>query len=823
MTRPACTPSFRCSSLFWRWISYVSLSSAAEGFPVQEDVSRSQSPVETSLLVIQCCVLVIELIIFVCDVFCTTSSWPPSLARIEKFYKLPHTRRITILASPAVWVLMVVLHLIDLKTLDYRQDDCQAILVDPDLAGIGVRTSLYVTSGLVVIMAVLGHFHAEPLPVAELNLFLWVLLSSILFNIVKGYTSGMHPSQKLLAAIITEAYINCLSIGLAMKELLAYRWKTLCTLTLQLFSVLGLITSLAGLNEAHAEMGDEGRCACLRVQWWGSSSTCGQVSSTLWLHVSLLLLNWAYAAWLVLRHSSKYERARRAKSDDKARSGGSQGTTARSIYDSIPATASSTYIPPTLRLLSSCISLEVLLHQIGQQHQEEWKTWGQSAQIIATLWMAFRWVTTIQRMFDAESVERRRDILKHCANGTLIPTIGRIDKTDKMGFAWVIFKAGQISSNHPFGPIPPRRPSDHARFRDSDEGWRAIVLDCRQWPDATDDEKVQLLLQGCKQGDQTLVSNLLEEAAPVNQRDTDGKTALRVAVDHDHESIASLLLQKGADCNIPDAQGQAPLHVCCESGREAIAHMLLLAGGHVSVADANNLWTPLHIAVRSGHTKIATRLLQSRPDTNARDKKHRTPLHIAVRIGNNDMVHLLAPNTDLNARDKKGKTALYIAARYEQEGAAKILLQYGADRDIPDTGHSWTPLHLCARFGRPSVAELLLIGPCNTSLADREEGKTALHIAANFGRENVVDHLLNANCEVDLLDNGGRTALYWAAKDDRDCTRKLVEKGANTTEWNTTNLRILLENYGKTTEQATSMICNRQNEEILATLRRRMS
>lgn len=820
MTNPAYTQYFSVDSLLWRGFLYVWLLSLVNAFPVHQDVSRSLSPVEIALSIIQCCALVVEVIVLLCDVLCTRSSWPSSLARLEKFFRLPHTRLLAISVSPAAWVLMFILHLTNVVTIDYGQEDCQleTITVDPDLAGIGVRISLYATSGLVVLTAILGHFHAEPSHVAELNLFLWVSLSSILFNIVKGFTYGMHPSQKLLAAMITEGYVNCLSIGLAMKELLACRWKTLCTVVLQFLGVLGVIACLADLNKVDEKVGDDGSCACLQFQWWGSSSTCGRVSRTLWLHVCLLFLNWIYGTWFVLRHFSKYELARKARSDDKGHRA-AQGTMAKSIYDSIPATASSTYIPPTMGLLASSISLEVFLQGIGHQDLNLWQTWGQSAQIVATAWMAYRWAITMQQMFDTESVERRRDILKHCANGTLIPTIGRVDKSDKTGFSWVIFKAGQIFSNHPFGPIPPRRHSDHARFRASDEGWREIVLDFRQWPDATDDQKVQLLLQGCKQGDQTLVSNLLEEAAPINECDTDGKTALRIAIDNDHENVASLLLEKGADCNIPDANGQAPLHVCCEFGQEAIAHLLLLAGASVTAADANNMWTPLHTAVRFGHAKIATRLLQSRSDPNARDKKHRTPLHIAVRIGNDQMVQILASNVDLDARDKKGKTALYLAARVEREGAAKILLQCGADRNIPDTGHGWTPLHVCARFERSFVAKLLLSGPCNTGLVDREEGKTALHIAANFGREKIVDYLLDANCELDSLDCRGRTALFWAAKDDRDCARKLIEKGANPTEGDPTNLRVLLEKYGKTTEQANNMIINRQNEEILATLK----
>ncbi|KAG6353721.1 hypothetical protein INS49_005430 [Diaporthe citri] len=349
-------------------------------------------------------------------------------------------------------------------------------------------------------------------------------------------------------------------------------------------------------------------------------------------------------------------------------------------------------------------------------------------------------------------------------------------------------------------------------------GWTEILLDFRQWPDATDDEKGELLLQGSQQGDQVLVSNLLEEAAPVDQCDADGKTALRVAIDHDHDTIVSLLLAKGANCNIPDANGQAPLHVCSELGKETVADMLLRAGAHVNMTDTQNLWTPLHAAVNFGYGDIAVRLLRNRSDINARDKKQRTPLHIAIRVGNGRMVRTLAPNSDVDSKDKKGKTALYIAARYGRDDGAKVLLDNGADRDIPDSGHGWTPLHLCARYSRNEVAKLLLMSPCNTDLADKEEGQTALHIAANYSSEKLVDYLLDANCDMNCLDHGGRTALYWAAHNDGACTRKLIRKGADILKGDTTKLRVLLQDYGRTTEEAENMMRNGDRDGIISTL-----
>ena len=156
----------------------------------------------------------------------------------------------------------------------------------------------------------------------------------------------------------------------------------------------------------------------------------------------------------------------------------------------------------------------------------------------------------------------------------------------------------------------------------------------------------------------------------------------------------------------------------------------------------------------------------------------------------------------MNSRDKKGKMPLYLAAMFERDGAARALLSHGADTDLADSGHGFTPLHACARWERPVVAGLLLQYGWSTSLLDKEEQKSALHVTATCGREEVVDYLLDADYEMNLLDYKGKTALFWAAKDDRACTRKLLKKGTSTAKGDNSLLQKLLEQYGKTKDEA---------------------
>jgi ankyrin repeat protein len=781
----------------------------------------STRTVHVGLLAMQSLALSIHFLVFTYDCSVLKAELLAKYLNIEKAIKSKWTRRTAIIIVPVAWIAMLIVNFVTLNSTPHQQPKCGTIFVDPDLAGIGVRTSLYGFGVLVGLTAILGHFHTEPSPISELSLLLWVSLTATLFNLFKGFIMDISDPHRVLVAMILDGYVNCLSIGLSMKETLAYRWKTYLSLGMQALGISGIVAALASLKNSSLVSSEGEQCRCVDVHWWGLSNTCGHMSTTLWFYLSLQTSGWLHTAWYAVRHSPDYQRARQVPVRTQTPNATIRGAIAESVYESIPATASSAYIAPIIGLLSSCVSLEMFLQGLDHQDLELWRTWGQSAQIVATVWAGFKVIHEIFRMFGSKSVERRRASLKRCTTGTNLPIVGCTDVWAPDGpiHRWLLFIVRRFFLNHPFGSLPPRRNSDHARFCSFDDAWKELRLDYRQWPNASDEEKGKLLHEGCKQGDEILVSNLIEEGAPLNHCDGDGKTPLRVAVDHDHGHIVSLLLAQRADCNIPDSEGTTPLHVCCETGRVNLIHMLLPSGASVHLTDTINTWTPLHVACRFGQLEITTLLLKNRANANAKDKKQRTPMHVAIRNGNENTVHVLAQNADVNSRDKKGKTPLYIAARYGRDVSTKVLLKHRANADIADSVRHFTPLHLCARYGgsRGDIAKLLLDYGCSTTLVSKEEQRTALHLAVNYGREKVVDPLLDANCNLDVVDDKDRTALYFAAKDDRVCTRKLLKKGADTAKGDISMLRDLLVKYGKTNEEAEKMIRSKQNTEILAT------
>lgn len=75
--------------------------------------------------------------------------------------------------------------------------------------------------------------------------------------------------------------------------------------------------------------------------------------------------------------------------------------------------------------------------------------------------------------------------------------------------------------------------------------------------------------------DAVIVKLLLEKGAHVDPQDDDeGKTPLIAAVIEGDESLVSLLLQNGASCTIKDKDGRTPLSWAKKYGYETIVQML---------------------------------------------------------------------------------------------------------------------------------------------------------------------------------------------------------------------------------------------------------
>lgn len=149
----------------------------------------------------------------------------------------------------------------------------------------------------------------------------------------------------------------------------------------------------------------------------------------------------------------------------------------------------------------------------------------------------------------------------------------------------------------------------------------------------------------------------------------------------------------------PETQFRATLlHLAGRKGHLAVVKVLLEYGANPE-ARARMGWTPLYLALESGHDGISCIIFRqiSYPEDYLIDLERKlTPLHVASQFGRwNSARYFLENGADIDARDSSGRTPLHHALLYAcSENILKtivVLLEFGPDIDLEGEGmFSWS-------------------------------------------------------------------------------------------------------------------------------------
>ena len=137
---------------------------------------------------------------------------------------------------------------------------------------------------------------------------------------------------------------------------------------------------------------------------------------------------------------------------------------------------------------------------------------------------------------------------------------------------------------------------------------------------------------------------------------SDGHTALHLAVFGDRAECIRLLLLAGADSNVQDNNGRTVLHYAAAAGKGCCP---LICDGDTSVnlVDEDED-TALHIAYY-GHSGIVKKLLGFSANPDARNDNGSLPMHLAAMMGHADCLEpLIQFDSDVNLRNYSGRTPL---------------------------------------------------------------------------------------------------------------------------------------------------------------------
>ncbi|XP_063059326.1 receptor-interacting serine/threonine-protein kinase 4 [Engraulis encrasicolus] len=144
-----------------------------------------------------------------------------------------------------------------------------------------------------------------------------------------------------------------------------------------------------------------------------------------------------------------------------------------------------------------------------------------------------------------------------------------------------------------------------------------------------------------KRGQYRVARILVELGASVHLHADGMYTPLHVAAETGHTSCSRLLVKHGADIQARTAQGYTALHLASQRGHLPTTRMLL-EGGADPRSVTRALRAACHLAAEEGHCEVVRELLSTWPDAvHVQDEHGHTPLHLAVRGGHTSVICLL--------------------------------------------------------------------------------------------------------------------------------------------------------------------------------------
>ncbi|RYD37163.1 MAG: hypothetical protein EOP86_04150 [Verrucomicrobiaceae bacterium] len=198
--------------------------------------------------------------------------------------------------------------------------------------------------------------------------------------------------------------------------------------------------------------------------------------------------------------------------------------------------------------------------------------------------------------------------------------------------------------------------------------------------------------------------------------------------------LVAQFLDAGMNADVARADGSTALLSAAAQGRGETVMLLLIRGAAHTTAGPEGV-TPLMAAVRSGDERSVSALLQAGADPAQRNAAGETPLLLASSLGHAVLVGILAPLSKEPLDE-----ALRLACTKGHTAVMDVLLNAGAQLDLPGGEKRRTPLMLAAMAGQLPAVKLLCHRQALLAAHDADQ-LTAADLARKAGHQATANFL----------------------------------------------------------------------------------
>jgi ankyrin repeat protein len=265
-------------------------------------------------------------------------------------------------------------------------------------------------------------------------------------------------------------------------------------------------------------------------------------------------------------------------------------------------------------------------------------------------------------------------------------------------------------------------------------------------------------------GNHDIVKLLLEKGANTAISTKGGSRPMSTAASQGHVEVVKILLEHGVDKNIVDADGWTPLHAAVRNSRLEVARLLIQAGADVTIPTTSGR-TLLHTAAETGSFEVAKLLLDVGAKATAVNVKFKgwTPLHLAVESGHRGLVeYLMNQGADPEMANRFDYRSLDMALQQNHLEIIRLLIDRNVDVASQSPSYGNAMNHLAYK-GQTDLLRLIYEKDHTKRLIIDRRGRSALQLAALGGHFETFHYLISLGFDPNLKDFSGNSLPFYAS------------------------------------------------------------